>query len=52
MSSVTWGDTISTITQGTLFANQYTWQLPTDINGIDLDPLNPSVIAFVSEGNR
>ena len=52
MSSVTWGDTISTITQGTLFANQYTWQLPTDINGIDLDPLNLSVIAFVSEGNQ
>ena len=52
MSSVTWGDTISTITQGTLFANQYTWQLPTEINGLDLDPLNLSVIAFVSEGNQ
>tara|TARA_B100001142_G_scaffold325990_1_gene380615 strand:+ start:1298 stop:2854 length:1557 start_codon:yes stop_codon:yes gene_type:complete len=47
-----WGETISTITQGTLFANQYTWQLPADINGVALDPLNLSVVAFVSEDNE
>ena len=46
-----WGATISTITQGSLYTNQFTWSLPADINGVALDPMNLSVIAFISEDN-
>lgn len=47
-----WGETISTITQGTLFSNQYTWVMPAAIAGVDLDPTNIAVVAFVSEGQQ
>ncbi|MDC3306307.1 Omp28-related outer membrane protein, partial [Flavobacteriales bacterium] len=47
-----WGDQITTITQGSLYTNTYTWTMPADINGVILDPTNISIVAFVSEGNQ
>ena len=52
MMTGNWGATISTITQGTTFSNQYTWSMPSDINGVALDPTNIAVIAFVAEGQQ
>ena len=46
-----WGEIINTITPGSFVQRQYIWQLPNDINGVDLDPTNLSVIAFISEDN-
>ena len=46
MSSVTWEIQY----QHKNIVNQYT--SIQEINGLDLDPLNLSVIAFVSEGNQ
>ena len=47
-----WGDEINTISQGDLVTRTYTWTYPTDINGVDLDPTNFEVIAFVSEDQQ
>jgi hypothetical protein len=47
-----WGEFIPLDTIGNFYSNQYTWTLPTDINGTILDPTNISVIAFVSEGGQ
>jgi hypothetical protein len=47
-----WGEQIDTITTGTLISRTYTWILPNDINGVDLDPTNIDVAVFVSEGNQ
>jgi len=44
-----WGETISTTTQGALFQQQYTYTLPTDINGVPLEMGNLKVVAFVTE---
>ena len=51
MMTGTWGEIITTISQGTFFSNQYTWTMPADINGVALDPTNLGIIAFVSESN-
>ena len=47
-----WGETISNITTGTLYTNQYVWVMPAQVGDVDLDPTNISVIGFVSEGNE
>jgi len=47
-----WGETISNITSGYLYSNQYTWVMPADIAGVTLDPTNIAVVAFVSEGQQ
>ena len=47
-----WGEIISTLTPGTLISRTYTWTLPNDINGVELDPANIDIVAFVSEGNQ
>ena len=47
-----WGEIISTLTPGTLYSNQFTWVMPTDIAGVNLDPTNIAVVAFVSEGQQ
>lgn len=47
-----WGVPITTLTPGSLYADQFTWTLPADINGVALDPTNISVIAFVAEGQQ
>ena len=52
MTPGTWGQVIGDISQGSLYSNQYTWSMPTDINGVMLDPTNLAVVAFVAEGNQ
>ena len=47
-----WGESISNISQGTLYSNSYTWNMPNEINGVNLDPTNIAVVAFVTEGNQ
>ena len=47
-----WGETISNITSGSLYSNQFTWVMPADIAGVTLDPTNIAVLAFVSEGQQ
>ena len=47
-----WGVPINTITTGTLYADQFTWTMPADINGVALDPTNIAIVAFVSEGQQ
>ena len=52
MMTGTWGEEINTISSGTFVQKQYLWQLPSNINGINLDPSKLSVVAFVSESSR
>ncbi len=47
-----WGVPINTITTGTLYADQFTWTMPADINGVALDPTNIAIVAFISEGQQ
>ena len=47
-----WGETISNISQGAMYMNQFTWNIPSDINGVAVDPTNLEVAVFVSEGNQ
>ncbi|MAO02180.1 MAG: hypothetical protein CMD05_04560, partial [Flavobacteriales bacterium] len=51
-----WGESISNISQGTLYSNSYTWNIPDQISGYPLspriDPTQLAVIAYVSEGNQ
>jgi hypothetical protein len=47
-----WGETISNITSGSLYSNQFTWVMPADIAGVTLDPTNIAIVAFVSEGQQ
>jgi len=47
-----WGETISNIAQGTTYTSEFTWNIPSDINGVAVDPTNLEVAVFVSEGNQ
>ncbi len=47
-----WGEQITNINPNTLYTNQYTWLMPDSIQDVAFDPINISVIAFVSEGNK
>ena len=47
-----WGEEIDVITEGTLITRTYTWNLPSDINGVELNPTELEVIAFVSEDQQ
>ena len=47
-----WGDEVTTTTQGTLIQRQYTYTLPTDINGVPLELGNLEIAAFVAEGHQ
>ena len=47
-----WGDTINTISQGTLLAKQYNWMMPTDINGVILEPFDIKIVVFVNEDKQ
>jgi hypothetical protein len=51
-----WGETISNISQGTLYTNSYTWAIPNQLSGFSLSPVidatNLAIVAFVSEGNQ
>ena len=47
-----WGDEVTTVTQGTLVQKQYTYTLPADINGVDLDLGNIQIVGFVAEDHQ
>jgi len=47
-----WGETISNISSGTFYTNQYTWVMPGLVGDVVLDPTNISIIAFISEGQQ
>ncbi|MBT6013255.1 MAG: Omp28-related outer membrane protein [Flavobacteriales bacterium] len=47
-----WGDDLTNVSQGTYETRTYTWTLPNDINGVELDPTQLEVVAFVAEGNQ
>ncbi len=47
-----WGDVITTTTSGTTVTRQYTYTLPANLNGVDLELGNFEIIAFVAEGNN
>ena len=44
-----WGDTIHNTSATTLVSRQYTYTLPTAINGVPLDMANITVVAFLTE---
>ena len=44
-----WGDTIYSIAQGTLITKQFSWTVPSDINGVPVVPANLKVVVFVNE---
>jgi hypothetical protein len=44
-----WGDTISTISPGTLFAEQFNWTVPSDINGVPIVLGNLKVVVFIDQ---
>ena len=51
-----WGESISNISQGTLYSNSYTWNIPDQISGYPqsprIDPTQLAILAYVSEGNE
>jgi len=44
-----WGDTINTISQGTLIAKQFSWTVPSDINGVPIVLGDLKVVVFVNQ---
>ena len=44
-----WGDTINTISQGTLIAKQFSWTVPSDINGLPIVLSDLKVVIFVNQ---
>jgi len=44
-----WGDTINTISQGTLIAKQFSWTVPSDINGLPIILSDLKVVIFVNQ---
>ncbi len=47
-----WGDEITTTTQGTTFAKQFTYSIPDDINDIPMVLTDLEIVAFVVEGQQ
>ena len=47
-----WGDTINTISQGTLVTKQYSWMMPPDINGVILERFDIKIVVFVNENKQ
>ena len=44
-----WGDTINTISQGTLIVKQYSWTVPSDINGVPIVLGDLKLVVFVNQ---
>jgi hypothetical protein len=44
-----WGDTINTISQGTLIGKQFSWTVPSDINGVPIVLADLKVVVFVNQ---
>ncbi len=47
-----WGDVVTTTTSGTTVTKQYTWTIPTNINGIPVEIGDLQVIGFIVEGQQ
>jgi hypothetical protein len=47
-----WGETITATTAGSSFTKQYTYQIPTAINGVPVDLANLTILAFIAEGRQ
>ena len=45
-----WGEALTTTTMGSTYSNQYTYTLPSDINGIGLEMKQLKIVAFISTG--
>ena len=48
----TWGEDITNVSQGNYETRSYTWNMPTNINGVDLDPTELEIITFIAEGQQ
>ena len=47
-----WGEDITNVSQGHYETRSYTWNIPSDINGVDVDPTNLEIITFIAEGQQ
>ena len=47
-----WGDDITNVTQGNFETRSYTWNMPSNINGVDFDPTNLEIVSFIAEGQQ
>ncbi|NPD84995.1 Omp28-related outer membrane protein [Lentimicrobium sp. L6] len=47
-----WGDDITTTTQGTFVDRTYTWEIPSSINEVILNPNQLNIIAFIAESEQ
>ena len=48
----TWGEDITNVSQGHYETRSYTWNIPSDINGVDVDPTNLEIVTFIAEGQQ
>ena len=47
-----WGEDITNISQGHYETRSYTWNIPSNINGVDVDPTNLEIVTFIAEGQQ
>ena len=47
-----WGEDITNVSQGHYETRSYTWNIPSNINGVDVDPTNLEIVTFISEGQQ
>ena len=47
-----WGEDITNVSQGHYETRSYTWNIPSDINGVDVDPTNLEIVTFIAEGQQ
>ena len=46
------GEDITNVSQGHYETRSYTWNIPSDINGVDVDPTNLEIVTFIAEGQQ
>lgn len=47
-----WGEEITTTTQGSFIDRTYTWEIPSSINDVILNPNQLNIIAFIAESQQ
>ena len=47
-----WGEDITNVSQGHYETRSYTWNIPSNINGVDVDPTNLEIVTFIAEGQQ
>lgn len=47
-----WGEDLTETSMGSFFTKTYTYSIPEEINGVDVDLINLEVAAFVAEGQQ